>query len=54
VGVFLKKEKVEQVEFSVHKPQVFRSVTHCSSKASPGAYSSHKMLTIVLLYFNCM
>jgi hypothetical protein len=36
----------------VHKSQVLRSVTRCWSKASPGAYSPHRMLTHVLLYFS--
>jgi hypothetical protein len=36
----------------VHKPQVLRSVTRRWSKASPGAYSPHRMLTRFLLYFS--
>jgi hypothetical protein len=36
----------------VHKPQILRSVTRRWSKASPDAYSPHRMLTRVLLYFS--
>jgi hypothetical protein len=36
----------------VHKLQVVRSLTRRWSKASPGAYSSHRMLTCVFFYFS--